>query len=241
MAPTLICAHRGNSGFAPENTLVAIRQGADLGADLTEIDVRRTSDGHLVLLHDDTVDRTTNGTGPVCEITLADVRALDAGSWKGPEFAGERIPTLGETLALCRQLAMPLMVEIKQDGIAADVVSAIEAAGTVENTIVISFSFDTVAEARRLNAAIPCGWLTGQVDPGTIDAMISRCLRANIMILSAHYSALTPEVVRRLRIRGITVYAWTIDDPETFGHYADMGVDVIASNRPGEMRDLPAV
>ena len=93
-----ICAHRGAMEVKPENTLAAFREAVRLGAQMIEFDVRLTKDGHLVILHDPTVDRTTNGTGAVNDLTFAQVRQLDAGSWKSSEFKGERIPTLEETL-----------------------------------------------------------------------------------------------------------------------------------------------
>ncbi len=99
--------HRGTVHQAPENTLAAIRKAIEFGVDLIEIDVRETADGHLVILHDATVDRTTDGTGPVAELTLEQVKKLDAGSWFGVEFAGERIPTLDEALEAMKGRALP--------------------------------------------------------------------------------------------------------------------------------------
>lgn len=97
-----IIAHRGSSADRPENTLAAYRRAIEAGADAIEIDLRLTKDGHLVSLHDDTLDRTTDGSGPVESITLAEVRKLDAGAWFGPEFKGERVPTFPEILKLAR-------------------------------------------------------------------------------------------------------------------------------------------
>jgi glycerophosphoryl diester phosphodiesterase len=99
---TRVIAHRGFSGVAPENTLVAIRRGIEIGADMAEIDVTLSKDGYVVVIHDETLDRTTNGTGPVSDATLEELQRLDAGSWFAPEFAGEKIPTLGEVLDLVR-------------------------------------------------------------------------------------------------------------------------------------------
>lgn len=99
--------HRGTVAFGPENTIAGLLKAIELGVHLVEIDIRQTSDGHLVLMHDVTVDRTTNGTGPVAEMTLAEVKALDAGSWYSPEFAGESVPTLAEALDAIGGLALP--------------------------------------------------------------------------------------------------------------------------------------
>jgi glycerophosphoryl diester phosphodiesterase len=104
----LVCAHRGRSGVAPENTLAAFEAAVDLGADFLELDVRRSADGEIVCIHDATVDRTTDGTGAVADLTLAELRALDAGSWKDARYAGERIPLLSAVLA---QIAPRLVVD----------------------------------------------------------------------------------------------------------------------------------
>ena len=98
----LVIAHRGFSGVAPENTLAAFRKAIDVGADMFELDVLLSQDEHVVVIHDDTLERTTNGTGKVIDHTLAELQALDAGSWFSPEFAGEPIPTLEDALRLAK-------------------------------------------------------------------------------------------------------------------------------------------
>ncbi|MBN1561871.1 hypothetical protein EH223_11405 [candidate division KSB1 bacterium] len=102
-----VVGHRGNIKFTPENTLPAIAKAIELGCDLIEIDIRETSDGELILMHDETVDRTTDGAGKVAELRLADIAKMDAGSWYAPEFAGVRVPTLREALAAMRGRALP--------------------------------------------------------------------------------------------------------------------------------------
>ena len=109
-----VAAHRGWSEKYPENTMIAFEKAVELGVDQLETDIRMTKDGELVLLHDGKVDRTTNGTGKVCDMTLAEVRNLDAGSWKGEEFAGCQIPTLSEFLEFLQQYPeMTVDIEIK--------------------------------------------------------------------------------------------------------------------------------
>ncbi len=111
----LIEAHRGDSASAPENTLAAFRRAVELGVPSVELDVHPARDGTLVVIHDDTVDRTTDGTGAVSDKTLDELRCLDAGSWFGSQFAGERIPTLAEVLELLAPSATGLNIEIKAD------------------------------------------------------------------------------------------------------------------------------
>lgn len=111
--PIRICGHRGNMRHAPENTLAALRSARDGGATACEIDVRLTADGRLVLMHDITLERTTNGTGLVRAHTLSEIAALDAGSWFGARFAGEPVPTLEAALKLTRELSLILRIELK--------------------------------------------------------------------------------------------------------------------------------
>lgn len=99
--------HRGTVRFAPENTIAAFKKAIEMGLDLIEFDVRETKDGHLVIMHDETVDRTTDGSGRVSDLTLAEIKRLDAGSWFGPQFQGERVPTLDEALEVLRDRALP--------------------------------------------------------------------------------------------------------------------------------------
>jgi len=105
-------AHRGGAAYAPENTMAAFMNGFELKADFIELDVAMTKDGVLIVIHDDTVDRTTNGTGKVVDLTYDYIRTLDAGSWFSPEFAGEHVPTLGEVLDAFRG-KIGILIEIK--------------------------------------------------------------------------------------------------------------------------------
>src|SRR5436309_263912 len=117
-APPFIVAHRGASALAPENTLAAFRRALEAGAPAVECDVHLTADGAPIVIHDARVDRTTNGTGEVASLTLAALRALDAGGWFDPRFAGERLPTLEETLAIAAGRSR-VFVELKPGGGAA--------------------------------------------------------------------------------------------------------------------------
>ena len=108
-----VIAHRGASGYAPENTLSAFRKAAEMGATWVEFDAKLTRDNHVIIMHDDELDRTTNGTGKVADMDLMDLRRLDAGAWFGPEFAGEPVPTLSEVIKLLAELGLGANVEIK--------------------------------------------------------------------------------------------------------------------------------
>ena len=140
---TRVIAHRGFSGAAPENTLAAVRAAIEVGADMVEIDVTLTSDGHIVVIHDETLDRTTTGSGRVSDFTLAELQRLDAGGWFAPRFAGERIPTLDQVLDEIEGRIL-LNVEIKSEaverGVVTKVASAIRKRGMMEHVVVSSFS-----------------------------------------------------------------------------------------------------
>jgi len=128
--------HRGLSPGFPENTIAAFRNSIAMGVDAIEVDLRATKDGHIVILHDDTVDRTTDGTGRVNDLTLAQVKALDAGSYQSPEFAGERIPTFEETLAVVKGTGVRLLLDIKESALVGEIVRTTQAYGMVGDVIV---------------------------------------------------------------------------------------------------------
>ena len=139
-----VVGHRGAMGHCPENTLASFERGLQLGADWIELDVHLSRDNALIVIHDETLDRTTNGKGAVRDHSLAELKALDAGSWFGPQYAGERIPTLDEVLRWARQRNAIVDIEIKNApvyyaGIEAAVVEALDRYGMTEQVIVISF------------------------------------------------------------------------------------------------------
>ncbi|MEJ1158443.1 glycerophosphodiester phosphodiesterase [Prosthecomicrobium sp. N25] len=148
-----VCAHRGHSIGAPENTLPALVEAAKRGATVAEIDVVLTADDEVVLLHDEILDRTTSGKGRAAALTLAEIRALDAGAWFSPAFAGTRVPTLAEALAEARRHGMGLLVEIKERQRAARMIERLAAVLTAEraagDVLVISFDHVSLVEMRR--------------------------------------------------------------------------------------------
>ena len=148
----IVVGHRGTVKFAPENTIAAFHKAIELGADLLEMDVRETKDGHLVIMHDSSVDRTTNGTGNVSDLTLAQIKQLDAGSWFGPEFTGERVPTLEEALAAIRGRALP-DIDFKA-GTPGKVIDALQKEGPIEKVTMYSSNWDLIRESLELTDGI---------------------------------------------------------------------------------------
>lgn len=235
----LVCAHRGRSGVAPENTLAAFEEAVAIGADFLELDVRRSADGEIVCMHDAAVDRTTNGTGAVADLTLAELRALDAGSWKDQRYAGERIPLLSEVLA---QIAPRLVVdiEIKQRGIAPQVMELIRAADALRRVTVISFDLGDVRMAKDIEPTLACGLITSGPGegPDAVPTLIASALGAGANFISCHHAAVTPALVRECHLAGLVLMAWTMDAPEDIARMIDLQVDALVSNYPERVLEL---
>lgn len=229
----LIYAHRGNSGFAPENTIVAFEQGLALGADGSECDVHATADGHLVVMHDADVSRTTDGSGPIREKTLAQMRELDAGSWKGTEYAGTKVPLLENIIALHIGRGQ-LCIEVKDYACGGQVVELIDSMGACEWASIHSFSYDVITQARAQNPRIPTAWIYGAPIEERSDAeVVAMLLDGGIQAISVHGRRLTDELLARCRRAGLGVLVWTVDEAEQVRFLRELRVDAIVSNRPG--------
>ncbi|NQT52933.1 DUF1080 domain-containing protein [bacterium] len=236
-ATRVLCiAHRGFSAVAPENTLVAVRQAMAAGSDGCEFDVYASKDGVAVLMHDRTVDRTTNGKGDVSQLTVAELQKLDAGSWKGDAFAGEPVPTLLQVLQAMKGKGCKAMIEVKPDGIAKPVVHAIRAADMLDATVVISFRDKALADVRALEPKLPCALVVGGNAKGTpaewAAHLAGRAAKCGATILDLNYGMLSAELVAELHRRGFAVWCWTVNDPVVMKALARWGVDAITTDRP---------
>jgi glycerophosphoryl diester phosphodiesterase len=220
----LAIGHRGAPFHEPENTLLSFRKALELGAEMLELDVHLCADGEIVVIHDDTVDRTTDGRGAVSELTLSELKALDAGK-------GEAVPTLAEVLDLVDG-AVPVNIELKGPGTSGPVhdelTGRIGAGGLLEEYLVSSFDPVLLADMVDLGEGIPLGVLV-QGKPG-----IALDFARDIGALSVNPSAsfTTERFVREAHARGFMVYVWTVDDPEAIMDMVRMGVDGIFSNAP---------
>ena len=231
----LVVGHRGAAAHAPENTIAAFERGLALGADVVECDVHLTSDGHLVVIHDDTLERTTTGRGRVGDHTLAELRTLDAGSWRGPAFAGERIPTLVELLALVRGRSR-IAIEVKPepgdrpaDGrLEAALVQCLRDAGMTQDAFVISFDHSVAKRTRALCPDLVTGVLYAArpVDP------VGMARAADSMLLMPLWELVTPDLVRQAHAAGMLVMPWTVNDPAAIQWMLSMGVDGVGSDHP---------
>jgi glycerophosphoryl diester phosphodiesterase len=233
----LVVAHRGNASRAPENTLVSYREAREAGADLAECDVRLTRDGQPVLLHDANLDRTTDGTGPLAEHDLSDVSTLDAGGWKDPRYAGERVPTLEALLRQHADDGLPIVVEIKEYGATLPAVRAIHAGGGVRRAVAISFDIEVCRLVRETEQGLPCLLLTSNLPSDTRERadLLDRLVRRGLHGLDALASALDADLVRSAHMRGLSVWCWTVDDPAEWERLLAIGVDAITTNTPGAL------
>jgi glycerophosphoryl diester phosphodiesterase len=226
-------AHRGASGHAPANTMAAFLLATEMGADGIELDVHLSADGELVVIHDHTVDATTDGQGPVSALSLAELQQLDAGSWFDPRFAGERIPTLRQVLTAVGQRLL-INVEIKvvpghhPPALEREAVRLIEESGMVDRVLISSFSPRSLRRVRRLNRQIPLGLLYSRPAPAVLPAL----LRLSYDALHPHYGLVDARTSARARERGQRVNVWTVNDAGEMRRMCDLGVDGIITNYP---------
>lgn len=234
---TRVIAHRGFSGAAPENTIAAIRAAIEIEADMAEIDVTLTSDGHIVVFHDETLDRTTNGSGRVSDFTLAELQQLDAGSWFAPEFAGERIPTLDAVLDEIDGQIL-LNVEIKSEaverGVVAKVASAIYKRKMDGLVVVSSFSPTALeqmhAEAPDIRTAV---LYNTTFHKGGDAVEIVNSLEASVFNIKRQ--RLTKKMLRRCREHNIPVGLYTVNKPSRMRRLVDKGIDAVFTDHPDRL------
>ena len=224
----IITAHAACKGHAPENTLASVRAALDLGADAIEIDVRLTRDAVPVLLHDATVDRTTDGSGELASLTLRQARRLDAGN-------GERIPTLREVLGAVAGRAL-LVLEIKPVDIEQEVLDVVSASGGLDWCCVHSFWPQVVARVRTLEPKMPCSLLTGGREVKDWAQLFAFALSLGAQGVAVNHQAVTPELVRAARLRELRCSTWTVNARADVRRVAAAGVDAITSDYPDRVR-----
>ncbi|KAA3618940.1 MAG: glycerophosphodiester phosphodiesterase [Calditrichaeota bacterium] len=232
---TLITAHRGASGTAPENTIASIDEAIFSGAHFSEIDVQETADGRIILLHDDDLRRTTNDSGAIWEKNFDQVKNLDAGSWFSEEFTGESLPLLEAVIDQVRG-KMKLNIELKVNGhdekLAERVVRIIEQNNFVNQCIVTSFDFDTVRETEVLNPKIKTGFIFSRL-PENIDIFA-----AETKIFSIHKSLATAEFITKAHQKNKEIHVWTVNDSTEMERLISLGVDNIITNYPARLRRI---
>ncbi|MGW1988607.1 glycerophosphodiester phosphodiesterase [Embleya sp. NPDC001921] len=231
-----VFAHRGAPTVAPENTMPSQEAARSAGADWIENDVQPSTDGVPHIMHDATVDRTTNGKGAIRDLTSSHLATLDAGAWFKPEFAGTRVMTLHEQLTDLRTRGGRLLLEIKnphsRDEIAR-IVQEVRTAGMAGRVFVQSFDQESLRLTRELAPELPLGLLSDQLDDDPV--ALAKELRLTSYNPSYHGLAQRPNVVHELHAAGIAVLAWTSDDPRDWAALNDAGVDGIITNRTADL------
>ena len=233
----LVFGHRGASALAPENTLAAFRLALEQGADGVELDVVLSADGVPVVIHDETLDRTTTGRGPVSRLTLAELKQLNAGypARFGSQFPAERMPTLAEVFEACGDQTI-INIELKHDRspgrqLAARVDELIHAYGRQGRVIVSSFQYSSLGRLKALDPGLPVGLL--YVAP-VFGPRLAQCLAARLPHEAHHPPAagLTAGEIAWCHQQGLRVNAWTVDDEDGLRRLALAGVDGLITNRP---------
>ena len=239
-----VVAHRGASADAPENTLAAVDKAVRQRADAVEVDVARTADGHLVLLHDATLARTTDvaqvfpdrALAPVGAFTLAELQRLDAGSWFGPAFAGTRIPTLAECVEHAGDRA-GLLLELKDPaahpGIEGEVAATL--GGPRPGVAVESFDHDAIRRFAEAAPGVPVGLLFGTRPTG---ARLDDAATAGVAQINPGFRVADARLVGAVRARGMEIGVYTVNDEADMRRMLDAGVDRIITDHPGVLRDM---
>jgi glycerophosphoryl diester phosphodiesterase len=235
---TQIMGHRAGGTLAPENTLAAVAKGFEAGIDLIEIDLHLTSDGHAVVFHDDTLDRTTNGTGPIANLTLAQVKALDAGSWFSAEYAGEKVPTLTELLQFVdgrARILLDVKVASNQDFRDAVHAAIVASGASLDDVWVWPSSSQYTNDPRFGNAEIQ---LLTSIPGDLSDANLLALKASGVDGLSVGDGSITQEVINAFHRNGMWVDVFTVNSPARLEQLIAMGVDSIETDRPDLMADI---
>ncbi len=229
----LIIAHRGASGYAPENTMAAFEKALEMGAEGIELDVHLTADGEIVVIHDHTIDRTSDGKGMVGALTLEEIRKYDFGAWFDPKFKGQRIPTLGEVFELLEDWDGLLNIEVKSGpilypGIEEKLVDMVKSWNFRGRIIFSSFNHYSLRDIKALDPSMEIGllYMAGLVEPWKYAKDL------NAQALHPLYYNVVPELVAGCKENGIKLNPFTIDEENKMEMIMRAGVDGIITDYP---------
>ncbi len=232
----LVIAHRGSSAYAPENTLAAFECAVEQEADAIELDVDFTRDGHAIVMHDATIDRTTDGHGHVADLTLEEIRQVDAGSWKAAEFKGERVPLLEEVFEAVGQRLL-IDVEIKGmallgSGLEAKVAALIDKYKLIDRVLLSSFNPLALRRVKQVNPRLACALIYAPDMPTFLrDAWLAPLI-PGLNARHPHYSQVNRAVVDKFHAQGLVVNTWTINQGGAIRAMLEAGVDGIIGDDP---------
>ncbi len=229
----LVFGHRGASAYAPENTLPAFQRAAELNAHGVELDVQLTSDGVPVVIHNFTVEKTTNGSGAVAEMTLDQLKSLDAGAWFDPEFAGTRIPTLPEVFdAVGNDLYINVELKtesVESDGLEEAVATSIRTHQMGERVLISSFNPLALIRFRKIAPEIPLGFL---YSPDTLGFLAEGIAEFTYDAIHPQFAMIDEHHIRQAREANYYINTWTVNNPEKAVELLNLGVDLFISDKP---------
>jgi glycerophosphoryl diester phosphodiesterase len=230
-----ITAHRGASGYAPENTLASMQEAINMKADFAELDVQETADGEIVLLHDDELKRTTGSSKNLWEMNYEDVKSLDAGSWFGEKYKGEPLPRLSDVINLVRG-KIKLNIELKNNGHEKELVDrtvkVVQNSNFSNECFFTSFDYPKIRRVKEINPALKVGLIFKRM-PDSINVFT-----ADIQLLSVHYSLVDSEFVKKAKENGKEVHVWTVNDEIEMKRLIDLGVTSIITNYPDKLKKV---
>lgn len=232
----LVIAHRGSCAHAPENTLAAFTLAAEQGADAIELDVTLTRDGQIVVIHDDTLERTTDGTGRVDQLTYDEVRCFDAGAKFNATYAGERVPLLDQVIeAVGARLLINVELKsttVRTTGLESKVVETLRRHNFIERVIVSSFNPLALVRVKRLEPRLACGLLYSPDEPFYLSRAWLAPLIPNLEARHPAHELATAETVKQFHARGQRVNVWTIRTVEQAQAMLRAGVDGLIGDDP---------
>jgi glycerophosphoryl diester phosphodiesterase len=241
-----VIAHRGASAYCPENTLVSFERAIALGADMVELDVQLTSDGEVVVFHDEKLTRCTNGKGRIADYTLVELKKMDAGSWFRKEYQGAKIPTLEEALSLCRD-KVAVNIEIKTaavdenipNGIEEKSLIIVEMRGMREHIVFSSFDPCAIKHLKEIDRTVAAAVLFEKGYYGSkLPSEIIELLGADAFNCSQ--DELSKKWFTDLKLNNIPVNIYTVDDEKNMRRFLDMGVSGIFTNKPDILKRMVA-
>ncbi len=237
----VIIAHRGASARAPENTLSAFRKAIQIGAEVAELDVHLSADGGVIVIHDETLDRTTDGEGRVADLDTAAIQAVDAGRWKDVKYLGERVPTLPEVLEAVGQ-ELILCIELKGgEGLPEAVVSTVRDASAERRVLFFSFDPAHVRALKALEPEIPVVWLVGREsaeEEGYAVTLPEQAAEMGADVLGLSMRIVDAAIVIASHGAGLPVFAFTANRPDHINALIAVGVDGVITDRPDFAQDI---
>ena len=229
----LVTAHRGASGYAPENTIASMKTAINMKADYAELDVQETSDGEIILLHDDDLSRTAGCKKNIWETTYDELNMLDAGKWFDEKYKHEPVPKLLDVIDLVRG-RMKLNIELKTNGhekqLAERTVKIVKDADFCDDCCFTSFDYNQIKRVKEIDSSLKCG-LIFNVLPTDKDVF-----KSDFEILSVHYSLVDADFVAKAKTNNKEVHVWTVNDEKEMKRLTQLGVTSIITNYPDKLR-----